>query len=98
VTLNGGGTLIFDEFGRLKFHIHNHLSSRNSQNERIRYLASSGYYELLKPLRKPGAKLSAFGLLHIKRSLGGARAGEGCGCHPGMGHAHENEENDHETV
>jgi hypothetical protein len=92
VYLYGGGVLIFDEYGRLKFHIHNRLNSFKRQSERILYLAEAGYYERQRPLRKPGAKLSAFGLLHLTRSLGGARAGEGCGCHPGSGNQHEHDD------
>jgi hypothetical protein len=41
VTLHGGGTLIFDEYGRLKFHIGTGVSSHR-QNERLKYLAARG--------------------------------------------------------
>jgi hypothetical protein len=97
VFLYGGGVLIFDEYGRLKFHIHNRLHSFNHQNERIHYLAKEGYFERQRPIRKPGAKLSAFGLLHLTRSLGGAMAGEGCGCLSATNHSHEQEDDEDET-
>jgi hypothetical protein len=35
VPLYGGGTLIFDEFGQLKYYIHNALDNANRQNARI---------------------------------------------------------------
>ena len=40
--LVGGGTLIFDEFGTLKYHISNHLTSER-QAVRLTYLAETGY-------------------------------------------------------
>jgi len=96
VFLYGGGVLIFNEYGQLKFHVHNRLNSFRNQNKRIEYLAKQGYYEQQRPTRKPAAKLSAFGLLHLTRSFGGARAGDGCGCHPGVGHNHSTSESDHD--
>ena len=96
VYLYGGGVLVFDEYGRLKFHIHNRLNSFDRQSERIRYLAETGYYLRQKPARKPGAKLSAFGLLHLTRAVGGAKAGEGCGCASGWDHEHQH--NDHHAT
>ncbi len=43
VTLYGGGTLIFDEYGRLKYHIYNRLYSQAKQSERLKYLWKYGY-------------------------------------------------------
>ena len=102
VFLYGGGVLIFDEYGRLKFHIHNRLNNFKRQSERIRHLAEDGFYERQRPLRKPGAKLSAFGLLHLTKSLGGERSsGQGCECHPAKAsdtNHHEEEDDADETV
>jgi hypothetical protein len=60
--LCGGGTLIFDEFGTLKYHITNHLNSKN-QSQRIAYLASRG--QLTMRHRQP------FAVAHLARA--GAR-------------------------
>jgi hypothetical protein len=44
VPLYGGGTLIFDEFGRLRFYIHNSLDNPERQTRRLRHLASRGFF------------------------------------------------------
>jgi hypothetical protein len=44
IMLYGGGTLIFDEYGKLKFHIQNSIFSRTNQPERIKYLWQYGYF------------------------------------------------------
>jgi hypothetical protein len=38
VRLRGGGTLIFDEFGRLKYHIHNNVADAARQSRRLKDL------------------------------------------------------------
>src|ERR1700730_17748335 len=38
VTLYGGGSLIFDEYGRLKFHVRNKILNSERQTRRLRYL------------------------------------------------------------
>jgi hypothetical protein len=45
VMLEGGGTLVFDEFGRLKFHINNRLDDRMRQSERLEYLWQVGFIQ-----------------------------------------------------
>ena len=98
VAFHGGGVLIFDEYGRLKFHIHNRIDSYKNQDERVAYLAKEGYYQRQRPVRKPGARLSAFGLLHLTRSLGGARIVEGAGDQAGAGQPHEHEESEDDSI
>jgi hypothetical protein len=44
VTLYGGGTLIFDEFGQLKYHIRRRILSQKSQEARLQYLWKYGYF------------------------------------------------------
>jgi hypothetical protein len=43
IYLYGGGALIFDEFGRLKYHVHNSVCG-SSQNGRLDYLWKFGFY------------------------------------------------------
>jgi len=44
VRLRGGATLIFDEFGRLKFHIHNDVADAVRQSRRLQDLWSLGVF------------------------------------------------------
>ena len=62
----GGGTLIFDESGRLKYHVRNRISSAGRQNPRLAYLWRHGGF---------GGSRS-FGLLHLERVLRGDVPGE----------------------
>ena len=42
IPLYGGGTLIFDEYGRLKFYIHNLLKNPKRQQRRLDHLFANG--------------------------------------------------------
>ena len=44
VTLYGGGTLIFDEYGQLKYHIANSIFSQKMQDDRLDYLWRYGFF------------------------------------------------------
>jgi hypothetical protein len=44
IRITGGGALIFDEYGKLKFHIENRLDDSERQSQRLEYLWSYGYY------------------------------------------------------
>lgn len=44
VTIYGGGSLIFDEYGRLKYHVSNHVLDRERQTRRLNYLWEFGYF------------------------------------------------------
>ncbi|MDQ3749879.1 MAG: hypothetical protein M3367_12855 [Acidobacteriota bacterium] len=44
VTLYGGGTLIFDEYGQLKYHIANSIFSQKLQDDRLDYLWRYGFF------------------------------------------------------
>lgn len=63
IQLHGGGTLIFDEFGQLKFHIRNKLKSPERQTTRLRYLWESGYLEA------GAAALRRFASQHQRRAV-----------------------------
>lgn len=43
ILLYGGGVLLFDEYGRLKFHIHNHVDNAERQGRRLRALVEFGH-------------------------------------------------------
>lgn len=66
--LYGGGTLVFDEYGQLKYHIANHVrnsaADRERQGKRLRHLWESGYFDGQQDLS------GRFALIHMMR--GGA--------------------------
>jgi hypothetical protein len=63
VTLFGGGTLIFDERGELKYYIHNRLLSPNRQSERLQYLWNVGAFD-------PGVRArSSIAAMHRDRAI-----------------------------
>ncbi len=64
IRLHGGGTLIFDEYGRLRYHIHNDVLHPKRQSKRIQYLWENGFY------RKDSAALREFSNLHRQRAAG----------------------------
>lgn len=53
VTLYGGGALIFDEYGKVKYHVYNPVCG-SSQNDRIEYLFKFGFYTGKTGLRFSG--------------------------------------------
>jgi hypothetical protein len=60
VRLLGGGALIFDEFGHLKYHIRNALLNPERQTSRLKHLVSAGYFN------RPARQSQGFGALHMK--------------------------------
>lgn len=62
VRLYGGGSLIFDDYGRLKFHVRNRLNDRERQTQRIEYLWDYGFF------RKGASSLRSFSYLHRQRA------------------------------
>jgi hypothetical protein len=69
VPMYGGGTLVFDEFGRLRFYLHNTLDNFERQRDRLLHLASHGYFrrESREALR------GDFSELHRLRAIGSDR-------------------------
>jgi hypothetical protein len=45
VSLFGGGTLVFDEYGRLKFHVCNRIGNATKQTERLQWLWVHGHFD-----------------------------------------------------
>ena len=68
--LYGGGTLIFDEFGRLKYWVHKDVFSEH-QSERLAYLWNEGYLVA----DRGGAKYrpARFSTIHLRRALDAQR-------------------------
>lgn len=66
----GGGVLIFDEYGKLKFHVHNDVFGTR-QTARLQHLWESGYLRV----GADGAQLSPTRLsdLHRQRAIGARR-------------------------
>jgi hypothetical protein len=66
VRLFGGGALIFDEYGQLKYQIANHIArddhDRERQTMRLAHLTAVGYFDT--PV-EPGSR---FGLIHLNRA------------------------------
>ncbi len=62
VTLFGGGALIFDEYGRLKFHVRNRVSDEERQTQRLKYLWDYGFI-------KNGPAAFRFSSLHLHRMI-----------------------------
>lgn len=65
VTLYGGGTLIFDEYGRLKYQIRRRVFSPDKQTEKLQHLWENGYFSGDSRLRKV-----SFSQMHMQRALG----------------------------
>jgi hypothetical protein len=62
VRIYGGGALIFDEYGQLKYQIRNRIEDAARQTDRLRYLWESGYFD------QPPDPASHFALLHLARA------------------------------
>lgn len=62
VKLYGGGTLIFDEYGRIKYHIANRIFNSNLVGERLDYLWKYGHFSLRDRHENP------FSSMHLRRS------------------------------
>lgn len=63
VRLFGGGVLIFDEYGGLKFHIHNRIDNAERQTVRLKHLFEYGYFN------SGASRLRRFSHLHRMRAL-----------------------------
>lgn len=60
--LYGGGALVFDEYGQVKFNIRNPLDDPRRQQERLNHLSEAGYFD------RPLDNKSHFDSLHLRRA------------------------------
>lgn len=63
-TVYGGGTLIFDQYGRIKYHIAQPLDDKERQSKRLAYLWENGLIGM------PVDKRNRFAILHRRRAQG----------------------------
>jgi hypothetical protein len=78
VALHGGGVLIFDEYGRLKYLVANSVLDAKRQTKRLRDLARFGYFRAQRGGGALTASSPSFATLHRLRSLDMTRmTGEG---------------------
>lgn len=63
VTLYGGATLIFDEYGRLKYQVLNRINNSARQTPRLKYLWKYGYFA------DKDTEENLFARLHLSRAL-----------------------------
>lgn len=70
VRLYGGGTLIFNEYGKLKYHIRNRIFNSEKQSERLQYLWATGYFN------NQSYRENLFSRMHIQKTLGMPMRGE----------------------
>jgi hypothetical protein len=61
VTLYGGGALVFDQYGRVKFHVRNAVLNAERQSRRLEYLWRYGFF------RKGASAFRKFSVLHQLR-------------------------------
>lgn len=64
VTLYGGGALIFDQYGLLKFHVRNKILNVDRQTRRLKYLWEYGFFD------KGSSGRRHFAALHRQRMMG----------------------------
>ena len=63
VTLYGGASLIFDEYGRLKYQVLNRINNSSRQTPRLKYLWKYGYFA------NKDTEENLFARLHLSRAL-----------------------------
>lgn len=57
LTVYGGGTLVFDQYGRIKYHIEHRLDDVERQSERLKYLWENGLLDQAKEAKNPFATM-----------------------------------------
>ena len=67
ITLYGGGALIFDEFGHVKFHIRNKVLNPGRQTRRLKHLWRYGHFDTPQILEKEAVPDHRFAQMHQER-------------------------------
>jgi hypothetical protein len=70
IRIFGGGALIFDEYGQLKYQIANRIENVKGQQARLDYLGESGFFDEPAVPRPPTGPQSQFAELHRMRQMG----------------------------
>jgi hypothetical protein len=72
IRIYGGGALIFNEYGQLKYHIPDRIEDleKERQAQRLKYLAESGFFDEPASPRPETGKQSYFASLHRARAAG----------------------------
>ncbi len=70
IRIFGGGALVFDEYGQLKYQISNRIEDTQRQQSRLNYLADIGFFETQPEPRQSTGNLSPFAQLHLDRAMG----------------------------
>ncbi len=70
IRIFGGGALIFDEYGQLKYQIANRIENTKHQQARLDYLGESGFFDEPPPPTSPPGPQSQLAQLHRMRLMG----------------------------
>jgi hypothetical protein len=70
IRIFGGGALIFDEYGQLKYQIANRIENTKQQQVRLDYLGESGFFDEPPQPGLPSGPQSQFAELHRMRLIG----------------------------
>jgi hypothetical protein len=70
VRLNGGGVLVFDEFGRLKYHVRSRINNADKQAKRLKYLWDNGVRDSQGRygFTDGAPRGTRFAMIHLQRS------------------------------
>src|SRR4029450_8155412 len=70
IRIFGGGALIFDEYGQLKYQIANRLENAKRQQARLDHLGESGFFDEPPPPRPPPGPRAKFARVPRMRLMG----------------------------
>jgi hypothetical protein len=69
IRIFGGGALIFDEYGQLKYQIANRVEDTARQQVRLDYMAETGFFNEPPEPRAPSGPQSQFAQIHRMRTM-----------------------------